>query len=88
MLLGFWEFVFYLDELWNKVATPSMDGAPAVIAGIMVVAQWWQPFGSLPSGAGLWLSGFLESVEIFVFVVRGKGKGKIVVPGSSFWCFH
>ena len=63
--------------LWYKVATPSMDGAPAVIAGIMVVAQWWRPF----------LSGFLESVELFVFVVQGKGKGKIVVPGSSFWCF-
>ena len=25
MLLGSWPFVFYLDELWNKVATPSMD---------------------------------------------------------------
>ena len=43
----------------------------------MVVAQWWRPFGSSQ----------LESVEVFVFVVQGKGKSKIVVPGSSFWCF-
>ena len=50
---------------------------------LMVVAQWWRPFGSLPSGAG---SGFLESVEVFVFVVQGKGKGKIVVP--FFLVFH
>ena len=62
--------------LWYKVGIPLMDGAPAVIAGIMVVAQWGRPFGSLPSGAGLWLSGFLESVEVFVFIVQGKGKGK------------
>ena len=63
----------------NRVAAPSMDGELVVMAGIKVVAQWWRPFGSHPSGAGLWLSGFQESVEVCVSVVQGKGKGKTVV---------
>ena len=76
----------------NRVAAPSMDGELVVMAGIKGVAQWWRPFVSHPSGACLlWLfgplSGFLESVEVFVSVVQGEEKGKIVVPGSSLLCF-
>ena len=76
----------------NRVAAPSMDGELVVMAGIMVVAQWWRPFGSLPNGADLWLSGFLESVEVFVSKVGEEERswflgllsgGVVFDPGGS-----
>ena len=46
--------------LWNKLATPSMDGALAVMAGIMVAAVWFS--SQWCWSVALWFPGICGSI--------------------------